>query len=438
MGWVRALARSLLSDPSLADDVAQDAWVVASERPPRVHDGAGLKAWLASVTRTLARQSVRSANRRTAREQMAARPEASTPDSTVVERGAMHELVVRAVMELDEPFRSTVLLRYLDGLSAAQIAARRSESPALVRKRLERGLERLRARLDVEFGGDRRAWSLALAGLARRSLSGAGPIVVVVVVVVVAAVLGGFVHMASRSSPEVALAPELIVQESAQSTPSADAPRPLATLDLGGRTPIPAAVAASSEENRSAIVDELAARLDRIGDTFLTDRPDIDDLASLFEELGRSVMLTRDTTRSDPLTFSGTGILANLQVSGSDARLQLRSPTGRRLDPPFLSRDVNLGLSIGARPWCWIAVQFHPDLNLSSHEFLAEDEERLVGWSMRYGDNESMVQAITMTRLEGGAWHIGPATKLPADVQPGTQPPTCAETWRRILAGIPR
>ncbi|MBZ0153516.1 MAG: hypothetical protein K8J09_18480, partial [Planctomycetes bacterium] len=34
MAWVRALARSLLHDPSLADDVAQDTWLAAQTSPP--------------------------------------------------------------------------------------------------------------------------------------------------------------------------------------------------------------------------------------------------------------------------------------------------------------------------------------------------------------------------------------------------------------------
>jgi len=48
-------------------------------------------------------------------------------------------------MRLEEPDRSTVLQRYLDGLSASDIARARGESPAAVRKRLSRATAKLRA-----------------------------------------------------------------------------------------------------------------------------------------------------------------------------------------------------------------------------------------------------------------------------------------------------
>ncbi|MFG0320485.1 MAG: sigma factor, partial [Planctomycetota bacterium JB042] len=44
-GWVEALAKSLVLDPSRADDVVQAAWLEALRRPPR--HGGNLRAWLA-------------------------------------------------------------------------------------------------------------------------------------------------------------------------------------------------------------------------------------------------------------------------------------------------------------------------------------------------------------------------------------------------------
>ena len=66
--------------------------------------------------------------------------------------------LVDAVLELGEPWASTILSRYLDELTAEQIAERQAVSPATVRKRLSRGLEKLRDRLDARHGGERRAW----------------------------------------------------------------------------------------------------------------------------------------------------------------------------------------------------------------------------------------------------------------------------------------
>ena len=175
MGWVQALARSLVRDPNVADDVAQEAFFTALERPPRTaHSGASLRAWLAAVTRTLARQSVRSETRRRGREERAARPEAAPTDGDVVERGEVQRDLVAAVLELPEPYRSTVLHRYLDGLSGPEIAERAGVGHAAVRQRLSRGLKQLRERLDERHGGDCRAWLLPLALPALGAPKGAG------------------------------------------------------------------------------------------------------------------------------------------------------------------------------------------------------------------------------------------------------------------------
>jgi RNA polymerase sigma factor (sigma-70 family) len=129
MAWVQRLARSLVRDTNLADDVAQDAWLVALERPPHARSGPGLRAWLARVTRTLARQSMRSDARRTLREHGAARNESEASAGEIVARGSMHRRLVDAVMALDEPVRSSILYRYLDGMSAPEIAERCGASP---------------------------------------------------------------------------------------------------------------------------------------------------------------------------------------------------------------------------------------------------------------------------------------------------------------------
>ena len=166
LAWVQALARRLVADPATAEDVAQDAWLTALERPPRrARSGAGLRAWLARVTRTLARQSFRSESARAARERAVARREATPSASDVVARAEMQKRIVEAVLALEEPGRTTILLRHLDGLSPKAIAERRGESPEAVRQRLSRALESLRGRLERELGGSRRSMERALLPL---------------------------------------------------------------------------------------------------------------------------------------------------------------------------------------------------------------------------------------------------------------------------------
>ena len=167
LAWVQVLARRLVSDPATAEDVAQDAWLTALERPPQqVSGGAGFRAWLSRVTRTLARQSLRSAASRSAREQTVARGEAMPSALDVVARAEMQQRIVEVVLSLEEPAKTTILLHHLDGLSSKAIAEELGETPAAVRKRLSRAHARLRARLERELGDDGRSWIQALVPLA--------------------------------------------------------------------------------------------------------------------------------------------------------------------------------------------------------------------------------------------------------------------------------
>lgn len=160
--WVRTLAAAL-AQPADADDLEQEAWLAALERPPR--DEAP-RAWLATVLRRTASKMRRTLARRATRERAAARPEVTTT-ADLVARAETHECVVRAVLALPEPCRSTILLRFFEGLSPTEIARRTATPIDTVKARLRRGLGRLRADLPED-----RALNVALLALAlpRRSL----------------------------------------------------------------------------------------------------------------------------------------------------------------------------------------------------------------------------------------------------------------------------
>jgi RNA polymerase sigma-70 factor (ECF subfamily) len=157
--WVQALARRLTSG-SDADDLAQEAWVRALERPPRDERARG--AWFRRVLVNLKREGARREVRRHEREQGAAR-ELRHESSDVVERAELSRRLVQRVLELDEPYRATVLARYFDGLSPEEIARHRGEKASTVRTRIERGLARLKERLERENGSE---WLRGLALLA--------------------------------------------------------------------------------------------------------------------------------------------------------------------------------------------------------------------------------------------------------------------------------
>ncbi|MBL8860405.1 MAG: sigma-70 family RNA polymerase sigma factor [Planctomycetes bacterium] len=162
--WVRALARRLVADESAADDVVQDTWFAALRSAP-VEDGK-LRPWLARVVRNFALSARRTEANRAAREAEAARREPARSAADTVERLEAQRELVDALAALDEPYRTTILRRYFDGLSAADIARDDGLPAATVRWRIAHGLGLLRARLDQRYG-DRASWGLAFLPLTR-------------------------------------------------------------------------------------------------------------------------------------------------------------------------------------------------------------------------------------------------------------------------------
>ncbi len=160
-GFLRRLARDLVGDPHAADDAVQEVMLAALERPPR-HD-ANLHGWLAAVLKNLVSKRSRAHVRRAHHEQEAARTSARRNETLPAESEATVRSVTQAVLALEEPYRSTVLMRYFEELAPSAIAERQSVPVATVKSRLQRALEMLRARMERERGS---SWTAGLIGLA--------------------------------------------------------------------------------------------------------------------------------------------------------------------------------------------------------------------------------------------------------------------------------
>jgi RNA polymerase sigma-70 factor (ECF subfamily) len=168
--WVRRLLRALVAEPQDAADVEQETWRRALERPP-LH-AANLRAWLSSVARNVARRIGRDEATRARHEGAVAGgfapgivPPLAPAAAEVVERAQLQRRVVDTVLALDEPYRSTILLRYLDDLAPSAIATRTGVPVDTVKTRLKRGLALVRARLNSELGTDEHGLVGALAPL---------------------------------------------------------------------------------------------------------------------------------------------------------------------------------------------------------------------------------------------------------------------------------
>jgi len=215
---VRSLASALVNGPADVDDVVQGTYAAAltTKRPA----GFPLPRWLLGVARNVARRSHRERRRRTQRELLAARPEALRSTAEVVEFEELRRLVVAAVLELGEPYRSAVLLRYYDGLPPREIARRLGMPAATVRSHLHRALGQLQQRLDRDWRGGRAAWTALLLPLAQVPALPAGGTVTMTTKIVLSTALVAATALLWQTVRAPSLASEQIVA----ATPSGTAP----------------------------------------------------------------------------------------------------------------------------------------------------------------------------------------------------------------------
>jgi hypothetical protein len=109
------------------------------------------------------------------------------PADALSERLELQAKLAQAVAALAEPYRSTIGLRYFEGLPPRKIAARQGVSVVAVETRLRRGLEALRSELDAMHAGERESWFSgmaavgALAPVAARSVAATAAAAIVLV-----------------------------------------------------------------------------------------------------------------------------------------------------------------------------------------------------------------------------------------------------------------
>lgn len=173
---LRRLAAHLVADPATADDLVQDTFVAALRHAP--DEDRPLGPWLGRVIRNFARRSRRDHARREERELRAtgARERDLAPPDLVAERLEAQRALLDALSALDEPVRATLVLRYFEELSCADIARMQSTPAGTVRWRLKRGLDELREKLDARFGGSRATWSALFVPFAGPHLVPATPL----------------------------------------------------------------------------------------------------------------------------------------------------------------------------------------------------------------------------------------------------------------------
>jgi RNA polymerase sigma-70 factor (ECF subfamily) len=164
--WLARLARSLTGDAAEADDIVQEAYAAALRSPP--DDDRPLRPWLRRVVVNAIRMRHRGDVRRAGNEatvELKAEP-VRTP-AQLLERAQLERRVAELVLELDEPYRTTVLLRYREGLTAEAIAKDQGIPAGTVRSRLKTALDRMRRELDDRERTQMRAVFAPLVAAAR-------------------------------------------------------------------------------------------------------------------------------------------------------------------------------------------------------------------------------------------------------------------------------
>ncbi len=141
---VYSAAIRMVRDPHLAEDVTQGAFIALARQASELVERATLAAWLHRTTQNIAAQTVRTIERRRAREQEAFAMSESISTSQDVWWEQIEPHLDAALGELIDADRDAVVLRYFHKKSAAEIATILGVSDDAAQKRVSRAVEKLR------------------------------------------------------------------------------------------------------------------------------------------------------------------------------------------------------------------------------------------------------------------------------------------------------
>ncbi|MFN0207479.1 MAG: sigma-70 family RNA polymerase sigma factor [Planctomycetota bacterium] len=169
--FIRSIARSLITDAHAVDDVVQQTYVAALQKPPDATNR--FRAWIATVARNFARAANRKQQLHDRHERKSAKSELLPSAAEMAQIEETRHRLAQALIQLPETYRSVLWFRYYDNLPPRAIAKKLDISVETVRTRLKRGIMILRQQLDREYGS-RREWSLAVVPLATSGMLSSG------------------------------------------------------------------------------------------------------------------------------------------------------------------------------------------------------------------------------------------------------------------------
>lgn len=152
------VARGILKSDADAEDVAQDAWVIAYQKLAQLDTPAAFAGWVARIAANSALLRLR---RRRALQGIIERQEVTalhddhpspSPDHTT-HRSELRALLESAIDRLPEIYSAVLIMRDVESMTTAETAAALDLDQATIRVRLHRARRMMREHLDPEAAG---------------------------------------------------------------------------------------------------------------------------------------------------------------------------------------------------------------------------------------------------------------------------------------------
>lgn len=158
------LARRLVRDRNQAQDLVQETFLTALERPGTYDPERPLRPWLVGILVHRARDERRRTGRPLDSDRLAPRAAATPPEAATASE--FRDAVMKAVDQLPPKLRAVVQGRLVEERESGELAEELGLSPGALRVRWHRGLRRLRESLPVGLQSLAAGFGIRISGLA--------------------------------------------------------------------------------------------------------------------------------------------------------------------------------------------------------------------------------------------------------------------------------